>query len=177
MKYQINGEEVEIDGIHIQQSKADLSKRVTFKLNGKDFEFDVNMIKDHEGMVHSQGKKKVTAFVGRSHVIAEGLDFFIEKQIVNKMKKAKDYAQGMLSPMPCRIFKLLAKVGDSVIQGQTLVILEAMKMEHTIKASCDGIIKSVAFKEGDLIEGGVELLELVPHQNKEGGWLWGKSEL
>jgi 3-methylcrotonyl-CoA carboxylase alpha subunit len=50
--------------------------------------------------------------------------------------------------------------GDKVSEGQTLVIMEAMKMEHAIKAPHDGIIDAIYFNEGELVSDGAELLAM-----------------
>lgn len=48
--------------------------------------------------------------------------------------------------MPCTILKLNVKPGDAVKEGDTLIVLEAMKMEHSIKARIDGKVKNVHYK-------------------------------
>ena len=53
--------------------------------------------------------------------------------------------------MPGRVVKLMAKSGDTVKKGQALLILEAMKMEHTIVSPRDGVIDRAAFRENDLV--------------------------
>jgi len=53
--------------------------------------------------------------------------------------------------MPGRVVKLLARPGDAVVKGQSLMILEAMKMEHTLMSPRDGIVERVAYAEGDLV--------------------------
>ena len=53
--------------------------------------------------------------------------------------------------MPGRVVKLMAKEGDTVKKGQSLLILEAMKMEHTIVSPRDGVIERVAFQENQLV--------------------------
>ena len=53
--------------------------------------------------------------------------------------------------MPGRVVKLMASAGDKVAKGQPLMILEAMKMEHTLVSPRDGVIERVAFAEGDLV--------------------------
>jgi 3-methylcrotonyl-CoA carboxylase alpha subunit len=53
--------------------------------------------------------------------------------------------------MPGRVVKLMAKEGESVKKGQALLILEAMKMEHTIVSPRDGVIERVAFQENELV--------------------------
>jgi 3-methylcrotonyl-CoA carboxylase alpha subunit len=53
--------------------------------------------------------------------------------------------------MPGRVVKVMASEGDSVKKGQALLILEAMKMEHTIVSPRDGVIERAAFREGELV--------------------------
>jgi len=53
--------------------------------------------------------------------------------------------------MPGRVVKLMAKEGEAVKKGQALLILEAMKMEHTIVSPRDGVIERVAFAENQLV--------------------------
>ena len=63
-----------------------------------------------------------------------------------------DVNQGRLTAMmPGRVVKVMARAGDSVKKGQALIIMEAMKMEHTIVSPRDGIVARVAFRENDLV--------------------------
>ncbi len=62
------------------------------------------------------------------------------------------------APMPGTVVKVLVKAGDVVKQGDALLILEAMKMEHTIDAPEDGVIQEVCFDTGDLVSDGDELI-------------------
>ncbi len=55
--------------------------------------------------------------------------------------------------MPGRVVKVMAAAGDAVKKGQSLMILEAMKMEHTIVSPRDGVIERVAFAENQLVPG------------------------
>jgi oxaloacetate decarboxylase alpha subunit/pyruvate carboxylase subunit B len=56
--------------------------------------------------------------------------------------------------MPGMIVKYEKEVGDSVSQGETVVILEAMKMENALPAPASGTIKSVNFSSGDSVAKG-----------------------
>ncbi len=68
-------------------------------------------------------------------------------------ESADDAPQGRLTAlMPGRIVALLVKPGEAVTQGQPLLIMEAMKMQHTIVSPKDGVIERVAFKENDLVQ-------------------------
>ena len=58
------------------------------------------------------------------------------------------------------IMDVLVEVGATVAKGQTLVVLEAMKMEHAMKADTNGIIKSVLISKGDQVKGRQLLVEI-----------------
>jgi biotin carboxyl carrier protein len=62
--------------------------------------------------------------------------------------------------MAGRIIRVLAKAGDSVRAGDTLLILEAMKMEQQITAPQDGTVVSLLCEEGDQVAAGQELVVL-----------------
>ena len=62
------------------------------------------------------------------------------------------------APMNGTIVDILIKAGDSVNLGDPLLIMEAMKMQHTISAPSDGLVSELFFSKGDLVDGGAELL-------------------
>ncbi len=68
----------------------------------------------------------------------------------------------LLSPMPGKIVKVNVKVGDKVAKGTQLVIMEAMKMEHTIRAPTAGVVESVRFGVGEIVEEKKVLVTLKP---------------
>ncbi len=63
----------------------------------------------------------------------------------------------LLAPMPGMIVKYEKKVGDKVEQGETVVVLEAMKMENALPAPASGTIKAIDFASGDSITKGAVL--------------------
>jgi 3-methylcrotonyl-CoA carboxylase alpha subunit len=65
---------------------------------------------------------------------------------------------GLTAPMNGTMVSVLVKSGEQVIKDQPLVIMEAMKMEHTIKAPSDGIVNEIFFQAGEMVDGGAELL-------------------
>ncbi|MBX9630069.1 MAG: acetyl/propionyl/methylcrotonyl-CoA carboxylase subunit alpha [Burkholderiales bacterium] len=71
-----------------------------------------------------------------------------------------DEAEGgsLAAPMPGSVVDVLVKPGDAVTKGAALMIIEAMKMEHTIAAPAAGTVKEVYFAKGDQVAEGVELL-------------------
>ncbi|MEM7169641.1 MAG: acetyl/propionyl/methylcrotonyl-CoA carboxylase subunit alpha [Pseudomonadota bacterium] len=66
----------------------------------------------------------------------------------------------LASPMPGKIIAVTVEAGQAVVKGDALMVVEAMKMEHSIRTSRDGVVAQVYFAEGDLVEEGVELLRL-----------------
>lgn len=64
------------------------------------------------------------------------------------------------APMPGSVRAVLAAVGDEVTEGQKLVVLEAMKMEHALLAARDGVVAEMLVTEGDQVEAGAALIRL-----------------
>lgn len=83
----------------------------------------------------------------------------VEDATVAKSKSAIS-AGAMVSPMPGKVLKVFKKNGDSIKAGETVLVMEAMKMEHAIKAPSDGVIAKIVHGEGEQVSGGVLLVEL-----------------
>ena len=66
---------------------------------------------------------------------------------------------GLCAPMNGTLVALLAEPGERVEEGTPLLVMEAMKMEHTIRAPAAGRVASFYYQPGDLLDGGAELLE------------------
>jgi propionyl-CoA carboxylase alpha chain len=66
----------------------------------------------------------------------------------------------LTAPMPGAITQVLVREGDEVVPGQALVIVEAMKMEHVIRAPRAGTVRGIRARPGDQIEGGAALVEI-----------------
>jgi 3-methylcrotonyl-CoA carboxylase alpha subunit len=74
----------------------------------------------------------------------------------------EELAGGKLTaPMPGKIIQVLAAARARVRRGQVLIVLEAMKMEHSVTAPSDGVVERVNYAVGDLVEEGAELLVFV----------------
>jgi acetyl/propionyl-CoA carboxylase alpha subunit len=69
-------------------------------------------------------------------------------------------AQALTAPMPATVLKILVAPGAAVKKGETIVILEAMKMELPIRALSDATVTSVNCREGDLVQPDTILAEL-----------------
>ncbi|MBI3018776.1 MAG: acetyl-CoA carboxylase biotin carboxyl carrier protein subunit [Deltaproteobacteria bacterium] len=109
---------------------------------GKSYEFDIES-KDHLYNVLSRGNLYCVELIHQKSTLAR-LKEFGEKKIISRM--------------PGKIIKVLAKVGDTVTKGQGLIIMEAMKMENELKAPSSGKVKDIKVKEGKTVDAGVDLL-------------------
>ncbi len=67
------------------------------------------------------------------------------------------------APMPGTIVKVLVQAGSAVVANQPLLVMEAMKMEHTIVAPYAGVVTAVHFSAGQLVPGGATVIELDKH--------------
>jgi 3-methylcrotonyl-CoA carboxylase alpha subunit len=74
--------------------------------------------------------------------------------------EAEAHGGHLTAPMSGAIVAVMVKAGDKVVRGAPLIVLEAMKMEHTIVAPADGVVASVNFGVGDRVAEGADLVDL-----------------
>ncbi len=104
----------------------------------------------------------------RAHVVRRGAEWTIFRGaeartlvLVDRLAAAEAGGGGdgkLVAPMPGKIVAVHVKAGDRVTRGQKLVVLEAMKMEHTILAPADGTVERVRFAAGEQTAEGEELV-------------------
>ena len=105
---------------------------------------------------------ELTAAGARRFVRLGTLDFVLERESGARRAGAAraGHQAGLESPMPGVVTRVMVAAGDAVTKGQPLVALEAMKMEHLIRAPRDGRIRSIAASVGEMVNGGVPLVEM-----------------
>ena len=84
-------------------------------------------------------------------------------QIESPGERARKKSGGdktVMSPMPATVIAINTEPGKTVNEGDTLIVLEAMKMELPIKAPRSGVVKAVHCAKGELVQPGVNLLEI-----------------
>ncbi len=69
---------------------------------------------------------------------------------------------GLQAPMPGKVLQMLVRVGEPVVAGQTLALMEAMKMEHSIRAPFAGVVAELLYASGEQVAEGAALLRLDP---------------
>ena len=78
----------------------------------------------------------------------------------NARTRARHGEAGVMAPMPATVVAINASAGQTVNEGDTIIVLEAMKMEMPIKSPRSGVVKAVHCAKGDLVQPGVSLLEI-----------------
>jgi 3-methylcrotonyl-CoA carboxylase alpha subunit len=103
---------------------------------------------------------ELSATAARRFVRLGTLDFVLDRETSGRRREGRAHAGGLESPMPGVVTRVMVAAGDAVTKGQPLLALEAMKMEHLIRAPRDGRIRSIAARAGEMVNGGVPLVEL-----------------
>ena len=96
-----------------------------------------------------------------------GIWFFVDGQagLLEYQETSRGRAKGrgdssVMAPMPATVVTINAAAGQRVNEGDTIIVLEAMKMELPIRSPRSGIVKAVHCAKGDLVQPGVTLLEI-----------------
>jgi len=131
---------------------------------------------EHRVRVRFGGDAPVVSIAGReyhgksarTHTVRDGNDWHVlcdgiyrRLSLKPELSDPDEEATGSLTaPMPGRIVKVMAMAGAKVGKGEPLLILEAMKMEHTITAPADGTVKTIHYGAGEQVLEGAELVTL-----------------
>lgn len=111
-------------------------------------------------LVPHKEPKKYTAYTLYQSYDLEVIDAEA-RYLMNRGGNGFDSSENTISsPMPGKVVKVLVKEGDKVEEGETVIIISAMKMESEYKAPKSGIVKKINVKSEDTIEGNQVLIEL-----------------
>jgi len=119
---------------------------------------DKNAKQESVSVANSNGEYTVIVNGEKFNVqVSEGLDASVEvKSVTSAASSAPVSSSGekIMASLPGTVFKVVASVGNSIKEGDVIVILEAMKMEIEIVAPKDGVVSSIDVKEGQTVENG-----------------------
>jgi len=103
---------------------------------------------------HGQHRRSVrVARAGaKAWVLSEGVLLAFTEEPRFREAGAKVVAGGLVAPMPGKVVKVLVSVGLEVTQGAALVVLEAMKMEHTVRATDPGVVRAIHVEVGEQVD-------------------------
>lgn len=124
---------------------------------------EVLAFRDREAEIRVDGKVVVVPFINdgtRVQFVYDGQTYSVDIAAKGGRTRARHRDHSMAAPMPGMILKILVNPGDVVSKGTPLIVLEAMKMEHQIVATRDGTVAAINCVEGELVQAGVDLVEL-----------------
>ena len=155
--FTLNGQDIKV-----QDFRRD-GNQLSFSLNGKVYQYTLVSREGFEMTLDNGQRFKAAVGTpgrdGEAMVMSGGREALLSGS-AKKMKKGAGHAAGLASPMPGKIFKIVKEAGSDVKKGEPILILEAMKMEHSIRSDKDGKVKKIFYKVGELVQGGVILAEV-----------------
>ncbi|MFM2112845.1 MAG: hypothetical protein RLZZ271_1505, partial [Pseudomonadota bacterium] len=119
----------------------------------------------HGGVLRAQlGERRVSAAVvisaEKRQVFFEGRSWpLVLVSPLASIGAGDDPGGGLRAPMPGKVIALLATVGTPVEKGVPLLVLEAMKMEHTLSAPSRGVVRAFHYAAGDQVADGADLVD------------------
>lgn len=140
-------------------------KKYNFKISGQTYEVEIGSFDGVKATVSVNGtpyevevdgeiQKSKTPVLARKPVVNQPGEGEIKKTVVTGP------AHKLTSPLPGSIFKIQVNVGDTVKEGDCLLVMEAMKMENNVMADKSGVIHSIKVKVGDTVLQGDTLVEI-----------------
>jgi biotin carboxyl carrier protein len=108
-------------------------------------------------LVENEGKKYLS--IGGHQFCFEKTEATSERRFLSETG-ATEGTQVVTAPMPGEVIKVFVSNGEKVHKGKSLIILEAMKMEHEMKSTVEGHVEKVHVSTGNLVSAGEILVEL-----------------
>ena len=138
----LDGREMPVDAVSVQEGVLSLL------LNGQSYEVKQETIGTENNIVVGHERFSVSVRDPRSF---------------RSRRRAGASEQGVkkiTAPMPGKVVRILSGVGDQVEAGQSVIVIEAMKMQNELKAPKNGVIKKINVTEGAAVEAGQSLAEV-----------------
>ena len=106
-----------------------------------------------------QCKVRVSQFSDTVSVFIKQQRFDFDYKTIVEVAASDESAGSLKAPMNGTVVAVLVNAGQQVTAGQTLLVMEAMKMEYAIKAPADGLVNALFYAAGDLVKDGAELVD------------------
>jgi glutaconyl-CoA/methylmalonyl-CoA decarboxylase subunit gamma len=138
-------------------------KEFDFLINGNEYKVKINEFEDNIANLTVNDvnyEVKVKLQESKTPIIKNLPVIQSVMERTSLTSKTMDRSNFLKAPIPGLILKIIPKIGDNVKIGETLLILEAMKMQNEIQASKDGKISKINVKEGQNVFEGDVLIEI-----------------
>ena len=153
MELKYNNQKFEVEAVF-------KDKRLSGKIDGADKEFSAFKVNDNT-YHFNHGANSFNAYAAEDdkhiYIFIDGKNYTFDKVF----EEEKDFGSGsgitgnsesIVPPMPGSIVKIIAEQGEHIKEGDPVIIVEAMKMETTLFAGIDGIVKEINVKEGEQVD-------------------------
>lgn len=148
--------------------KVNIMKKYTFDINGSTFNVVINSVSGDAASVTVNG---VNYQVGiRNNAVTDVQEYVqaapavqaapVQAQAAPAAPVASGNAKTVKAPLPGVVIAVKVNVGDAVKPGQTVAVLEAMKMENDILAECAGTVTAINVNQGDSILEGAPIVTI-----------------
>jgi 3-methylcrotonyl-CoA carboxylase alpha subunit len=152
------------EGREVQVELEPLGEAVRARVDGREHRVALRAERLHDLMLEVDGQRRRIVFArdgGALLVALDGETFRLEPvEPGARSGAARHHDHGLEAPMPGLVRSIAVAEGDAVVRGQTLVVLEAMKMEIRITAPEDARIVKLRCAVGERVERGQELVDL-----------------
>jgi acetyl-CoA carboxylase biotin carboxylase subunit len=137
------------DTVYRIKTIAEDSSGISFRLNDTEYTVYYSNNKNEGGIISFEG-----------HIFKMQRQDFLPESISPARFESTIHSNEVFSPMPGKVIKLFVTVGDKVMKGEGLLIIEAMKMENTIVSPVNGIVARINVALNDRIDPGMALITL-----------------
>jgi 3-methylcrotonyl-CoA carboxylase alpha subunit len=139
----------------------------TFTVVHQEFKYQLSTWLEDETLVITTEKERYAFFFEAS---TESITLYfpegpiqikrVDQRALDQDPELQTGSHALTAPMPATIVALLKKAGDAIKKNEAIMVLEAMKMEHTIRAPEDGILAEFFYTTGEQVQEGAQLLRL-----------------
>src|SRR6195952_3330699 len=147
------GSDEQVEAIFTRDSTSGRNDNQRLELLGETLDFAWNRAVDNEFVVvlgNTRAKGRVVQDADTFHVFYDGVSMAFEWQNLLAHAADAEHGEGRLTaPMPGKVIAVHVQPGATVEKGAPLLVMEAMKMEHTIVAPANGVVSEILFGIGD----------------------------
>lgn len=157
------------DTFVVQVSQAYVGKHIVYDMKIGHQEYRCSGVLENDQLISTINGHRT---ISKVNAHQEGYSVFCGGKVIQFQALQADLGDtqdnaadlGFTAPMNGTVIAILVEPQQQVEKGQPLIVMEAMKMEHSLKAPSSGCVSEFYFKAGDLVDGGVELLAFQANQ-------------